>query len=239
MKRSIFLLLFFLTILEGKAQEISHNNNVWFFSLNNIQFSEKWSYLQEFHWRTTDWMQTKQQLLIRPGLKYKVNKNLSFSGGYTFIATYPYGDFAVVENTPEHQLWEQFSLKHKIGKLNISHRYRLENRWIGLFDLDLNADGFAFTNRFRYRLLVSIPFVKIGEKQSKLILYDELWFVLQNNLAPSAINQNWIGLNWSYPIYKSLDFRLGYQHQYLWVGNNVESNPTVMFSFKSNIKVFK
>ncbi|MBC7925616.1 MAG: DUF2490 domain-containing protein, partial [Bryobacteraceae bacterium] len=123
----------------ASAQVVDHNWNGWgmYFGDHPIGKS-RWGVHLEGQWRRSDGFNRWQQLLLRPGVNFEVNKFLLLTGGYAFINSYPYGEFpAVAKATPEHRIWEQAALRYKTGKVSWSTRFRFENRFLGV----RNASG--------------------------------------------------------------------------------------------------
>ena len=77
----------------------------------------RWGVHLEGQWRRHDGFNRWQQLLLRPGVNFEVNKALLLTGGYAFINSYRYGAFPTLARaTPEHRIWEQALLRYKTGK---------------------------------------------------------------------------------------------------------------------------
>ena len=74
-------------------------------------------------------VQSWQQFLARPALNYVLNEKTHLSAGYTYIQNYP-PIKGTGTHVREHNIWEQVTLKGKSEEVKMSHRYRLEHRWI-------------------------------------------------------------------------------------------------------------
>jgi hypothetical protein len=111
------------------AQVADPNLNAWgmYFGDHPIGQS-RWGVHLEGQWRRHEGFNRWQQLLLRPGVNFEVNKLLLLTGGYAFINSYPYGQFpTLAKATPEHRVWEQALLRYKTGKLSWSTRLRFES----------------------------------------------------------------------------------------------------------------
>lgn len=104
------------------------------------------------------------QLLVRPALTMKINRNLSLFGGYCWITNYQPTFFQ------EHRLWQQMLLNLPVWKLSMQNRTRFEQRWF------TNLPGTAV--RFRHLLGFTLP---LGKTPWYLTAYDEL-FINVNSL---------------------------------------------------------
>lgn len=204
----------------SKAQEIHGNPNVWLFNLTEIKINDQWQFGNEFHFRYDEYVKTSQQFLFRPYIDYGFSDKLVGSFGYTYILTKPYGDYPLPTDKPEHNIWEQITVKNTLGEWNLAHRFRLENRWSGNIVTNTTTgeneiDGYNFSNRFRYRLTLKR---NIGTSFYTHI-FDELWIREKNKVKSIAFDRNWIyaGLGWKMtPIFS---VELAYLHQY------VQNNP--------------
>ena len=116
---------------------------------------------------------------MRLGVDYYSKQNAQYTLGYGWIKSYQYGDQPIGHNSNEHRIWEQFVIKNKVGRVDISHRYRLEQRFIENWVKDANAvyaqDGFVFRQRVRYRFMATVPLSRKEMKDNTLFLavYDE------------------------------------------------------------------
>ena len=67
-----------------------------------------------------------QQLLIRPGINYEINKHIEIGGGYAYVPTYRYGTYPIRTSFTEHRLFQNLILRHKLGRLSLMHRFRFD-----------------------------------------------------------------------------------------------------------------
>ena len=200
---------------EGYSQEVFGEPNVWFFQLTTYDLNEKWSIGNELHARFDDYLKDEQQILIRPFFTFHSSKSLALSGGYTFITTFPYGAYPLPDNLPENNLWQQAELKQVLGKTNIIHRYRLEQRWIGNLTLnqenrEFEVDGYNLRHRFRYRLSV---LVNLSDKVF-LHFFDELFIRSGEDFKRIGFDRNWFSGGVGVKLNEKFNLQLAYLHQY-------------------------
>lgn len=217
-KISICLLLFTHSITSS-GQDVHGDPDVWFLLLNNYKINEKWSVGNELHMRYTDYLSSKQQLLERPFVNYHFNSKVTATAGYTFINTWPYGDFPLPTEKPENNVWEQINLKQTINKWVIQHRYRLEQRWQGDLvqqsDGTFMVDGYTFSQRFRYRLTVTVP---LSEKYF-INAFDEIWLRSESSREDIHYDRNWVYVGLGYHISSLISIQTAFLHQY------IQNNP--------------
>jgi hypothetical protein len=230
-----------IVVMVGKANEsLAQENRItdsqfdtWWSNVNTYNLRPKWYLSSELHIRRTNGFKNWQQFLIRPAANFKLNENVHFTLGYTYILSYPYGNQTIHIATPEHNVWEQVTLKHKIGRVGFSHRYRFEQRFIGNRVSDENGkyhlDGFNFRERFRYRLTATIPLT--ANKRWFVSAFDEIW-LNQQDFLPIGLNQNWAYLGAGFEFNKRGNVQLGFLHQLVKNGDGIhfESNPTLQFT---------
>ena len=232
------LLLFALTTTRTAAQEIHGDNDVWFLLLNKVDLSDKWSFLNETHLRRHQWLEQQEQFLIRPGFNYAFNDAVVATVGYTYIKTYQYGQYPLPVDVPENNVWEQITLSHKITEqVNMSHRYRIEHRWIGDIRNDgitaPEIDGTRFTQRFRYRITANFPIIKTDEGTRVYgHVFDEMWLNLRDELHVLNFDRNWLYLGVGCRFSPTSRIEVAFLDQ--WINqpanNRYEHNPTVQFT---------
>jgi hypothetical protein len=221
-----FLMILF-TCLKVNSQT---QFNGWFASFNTIKLKNKLSFYYDVQLRSTDQLQYVQALLLRPGLNYNVSKNKIITAGYAFI----YGRrtaSGVTGYLPEHRIWEQFTASHNVSFFPLAHRFRLEQRFISKATTEnneLQKDGYAFANRFRYFFRTVIPFS--GEKQFAQgafgSIQNEVFLNIgdKSNVNGKTFDQNRVYLAVGYRFSKKFDIEAGYMNQYISGRTNTRTN---------------
>ena len=164
--------------------ETDDNANAWFMYFGDHPVNgSRWGLHLEGQWRRADLGATWQQLLLRPGVNFQLSKDVLLTGGYGFIETYPYGDFPAVRKFPEHRFFEQAIVNKRVGKLDLSNRFRLEQRNIK------SGSSYRYENRMRYLLRTSVP-LPIGDRKNYIAFYDEVMFNFGKNVEKNVFDQN-------------------------------------------------
>lgn len=194
--RKLIAIAICLMALSIRAQENGEEEfGAWYMYFGTNKIAERFSIHTEAQLRFYETTSNYNQLLLRTGLNYHINKNAIATVGYGFINTDPdFEDPIVIFDTfvdvspsstiefdnrvDEHRIFEQFILKNKVWEFLFEHRYRLEQRFItvgdrGDFDFDTRTE-----HRARYRIQVSLPLTDTFF----LNFYDELFINLQDNL---------------------------------------------------------
>jgi hypothetical protein len=248
MRNSLLIVLFIQCIsFFGMSQKIiSNQENAWVLYTGNHKISKKLGVHTEYQWRRADLFNDWQQSLLRVGLDYYHNPNISFTAGYASIISYQYGEQPISHQTHENRIWEQVNLKSKYGRFDLQHRYRMEQR---LIDNWTNSSG-AFVqgkdnyrNRVRYRMMVNVPLSRKEMANNTLFLNvnDEVFLGFGKGIAKNVLDQNRFiaALGWRFS--PNFNIQLGYLNQMVLKtdGIKVERNHTLWLSTTYNIDFTK
>ncbi|QLG43994.1 DUF2490 domain-containing protein [Costertonia aggregata] len=204
MKRLLLSLLVFFTI-SANAQDTGEDEwGAWlmYFGMNKI--SEKWSIHSEAQFRYYETVSNFNQLLLRTGANFHINKNAIATLGYAYIDTDPSfeGNENLINNISEHRIFQQFILTNKVGEFNFEHRYRLEQRFIEVENPNSPFFDKRTDHRARYRLQLTLPLTNTFF----LNFYDEIFI----NLQDRAFDQNRLYAAAGVHITENSNIQLGY-----------------------------
>src|SRR3954471_2375911 len=125
-----FSLLAFAIPSLSTAQTDS-NFHGWLMYFGDHPVSDRWGAHLEAQFRRTNGGLAPHRLLLSPAVNFTVNSHLMLTGGYGYVRTSRYGDFPAAAAFPEHRLFEQAIIRHKLGGLGLQHRLRQEQRLVG------------------------------------------------------------------------------------------------------------
>ena len=230
----------FLSTADAQSERIKdYNTNGWYMYFGDHKFSDKWGIHTELQLRRHNTIKDPQQLLIRTGINYDLTPNAMFTLGYGFIETHPYGDYPAAGKFPEQRIYQQLQLKSNVALISLSHRYRLEQRWIKQPD----ADDYTYLNRARYMIKATLPLAGKTLEASELFLaaYDEVFVGFGKNIKQNIFDQNRAYVALGYIISNSSTLELGYLNQIVQKTNGVvfEHNHTLQISFFHNLNFAK
>jgi hypothetical protein len=234
--KKFLLTLFFIksVIVYSQNDRINDHNNInWLQSINTIGLNKQWSLHMEYQWRRSEGLKYWQQSLLRTGVNYKLNDIITAHFGYAWIETFPYGDYPVAANGtfPEHRIYEQISFRQPIKKWIISHRFRIEQRWLGRVKSgttgDREIEEWFFLHRFRYQFRTQFPFYTKGDKQFYAAGADEIMIGAGKNSGVNIFDQNRIYLLIGFKLNKIATIEAGYINQTLQQGRRINNN-TIM-----------
>ncbi|HEY0245818.1 MAG TPA: DUF2490 domain-containing protein, partial [Mucilaginibacter sp.] len=121
--------ILFLFINLSKAQNKEYTTwGAWF---HTQKFSTHWGASFDGQFRSANHADYLRNVLLRPAANYYFNKNTNVALGYAYVAAN--GRAGNIKTfRPESRIFEQFIISHKLGSNNqVSHRFRLEQRFLG------------------------------------------------------------------------------------------------------------
>lgn len=227
----ITLVLLLLISLPAFAQNrIKDFNTIgWYTNQTTLRFHPKWSAHLEYQWRRDELIKQGQQGLFRTGISYEATDRLQLRAGYAWAETYPYGDIpiqATGRTYTEHRAFQMATLTDEIGRVGLTHRLMLEQRWVGQYQNPLadKEDVFRYTNRVRYMLRAQVPLNRptMGDKTLYLAAYDEILMGFGKNVGENVFDQNRLSLLLGYRFSKAFRLEAGYLQQIVQLGREVE-----------------
>lgn len=233
MKR-VLLVVFFFPLLTARAQNERYNdfnNTNWLQQFTTIRLDKKWGVHLEYQWRRENGLKSWQQSLLRLGVNYKINDQVTAHLGYGWILTYPYGDYPIASSGtfPEHRIYEQVSFRQPVNKWLFTHRFRIEQRWLRRNNGSIAQPAYEwfFLHRFRYQLRTQIPFYTKGDQQFYGAAADEILIGAGKNLGVNIFDQNRIFLLLGWKLNTKISLEAGYFNQTLQQGRRI-NNQTIM-----------
>jgi hypothetical protein len=207
-----------------------HNLHTWLVFAGDHAVSGRWGVHLEVQWRRHDGGVRPQQLLLRPAVNYQLRRNVALSAGYAYVTTHRYGEYPVAAPFPEHRLYQQAIIPHKTGRVDFSHRLRMEQRWLR----QPATSTWRYQNRFRYLLRVVVP---LKRAPWYFAAYDELFLNYAPTQGARAFDQNraFAGIGRTIP--GDTRVEAGYMQQTLLQRNGrvLELNHTIQVAVYSRL----
>ncbi|WP_153800234.1 DUF2490 domain-containing protein [Foetidibacter luteolus] len=232
MKKLIFAVCLFFSVCGFAQSRISEHNSIgWYAFFVSPRITDKLSGHIEYQWRREDFISNWQQSLSRIGLTYKINSQVSVQAGYGWIVTYPYGKYslaAVPKDFPEHRIYEQLQVTTPVGKTTLSHRLRLEQRWLGRLNSiqSEKPDSWIFLNRFRYMPRLDVP---LNDKLYTA-LYDEIFIGFGKNVGENVFDQNRVALLLGYRFSKAVRAEAGFLNQTVQLAREIDNKNVFQYN---------
>lgn len=219
----------------AQARQTREQLNAWLALNTEVQLSPKWYIDGDLSIRRSGPVDEMAQILPRVSLRFQPMSPLRFSWGYAFVETWPYGKLPVAYRAPEHRMWEQVQLGQSIGRVGVTHRYRLEQRWLGHVveeSGDTHVADWVRTNRVRYRALATIPLQgrTLDDGEYYATAGDEVFINWGANIQRNVLDQNRLQASLGRRFSKSLRLELGYLEQLIQKsdGRRLERNHTIV-----------
>jgi hypothetical protein len=231
----LVIVLFFYNSSFSQNQRITDNNSIgWIAVINTVKVSPKFVLFAESQWRRVEALENPQQNLLRLGLSYSLRKDVNLNIGYAFADTHPYGDYPNTNRFSENRIYEQIVIKNPLGKVDLSHRFSLEQRFLEKFSTQngvINTD-WVFLNRLRYRLRVEVPSYKASSEDNRwsAILLDEVFVGFGKNIGANVFDQNRLAALMGYKFNKNIKLEAGYLGQTLQQGKLVNGRPVFQYN---------
>lgn len=234
---------------EDPWRQSTDNRNAWLMFFANAKCSERLGIYAEAQWRRTDYFSDPQQLLLRTGLNVYFKPGLTFTAGYCFVETDPYGEFPVKARFPENRLWQQLLIRTVPGRIEWISRFRLEQRFsklpvpvAGLPDEYVPGES-VYTNRFRIMNRLSIPFrgKEIRDRSMYFSIYDELFINFGHRVEGNIFDQNRAYAAIGYVMPGVGRIEAGFMEQTLLKpdGRRIENNHTLQLTLISTFDLRK
>lgn len=224
-----FLLVFPFLLSYGQTQFAG-----WVAAMNSFKVSEKFSLGLDVQFRSNDQVKSLQTFIFRPAINWNFKKNMSATAGYGYFRNQRTVS-GVTGYAPEHRIWEQFMVTHNIGFVPLSHRFRLEQRFISksfVRNNTLENEGNQFANRLRYfnRAMISLKKQKPFVKGPFAAVQNEVFLNLGDKSAVNGkfFDQNRLYLAAGYRFSQKFDGEIGYLNQYVSGKNKTFTNNHIL-----------
>lgn len=216
MKRGLLLLSLLFSSLLSSQNTSEDKWGTWVMLYGDNKISENLDIVTEFRLHHYEIFDVLDNQFYKIGLGYRLTPTISFGAGYV----HHYSETLTNVNVSENRPYEDICLKGKIKKLSVSHRYRIEHRWI-------NNEGVTdFVNRMRYRLQLIHPIS--GRLYVKV--FEEIFL----NLREDVFNQNRLHTGIGYSINPNFKVELGYLKNHL--ANRADDILRIGVLFKTDLR---
>jgi Protein of unknown function (DUF2490) len=180
--------------------------HLWVAAVVDQPITKRFAFLGDAQWRRTDGGAKPQQLLTRGTITYRVTPGLRLGVGLNYVATAPYGELPSARPLRDRQIFYLAQFNQKLGKLDVMHRYRFENRWLAdVLDGGAGKDSLSdsrFAQRTRYLLRLQYPVARLTmAKQPVLaIVQNDLFVGLAGTDRGASVDQNRISFGAGLPL---------------------------------------
>ncbi|WP_313580677.1 DUF2490 domain-containing protein [Chishuiella sp.] len=166
MKLYLKIIAFFIgtTSLFSQSRD---NYNMWYQYLLNSKLNDKMSLTALSQYRSFDLAYDSRLFLVSAYVDYKVTNTISPAAGFMVVLLESYDKDNNKKERVEKRPFQQVTMNDKIGRTSLSHRFRVEERFI--------SNPNTFIMRLRYLASFKIPLNKSDAKQTLYgIVKDEI-----------------------------------------------------------------
>ncbi|MDT8415930.1 MAG: DUF2490 domain-containing protein [Flavobacteriaceae bacterium] len=198
----IYIAFFVLSSHAVYAQGAEDKLGTWLFFNNKSRLTEKFTLNTTFQLRDYEFFDNLQQHFALLGLRYEVSRkvHVMLAGNYIETKSFVKGEQERVSH--ERRLVQQLGVNGSLGRLQLNHRFRIEERW-------LSAPGSDdFESRYRQWLWLRMPLnhSKMEANTFFLTAYDEIFL----NFQDDVFGQNRLFGGFGYQIDKNVRVETGY-----------------------------
>lgn len=176
----------------------------WYNYFGTFKITEKIGIHTEYQWRRNNLIKDWQQSLLRIGVNYQLKPSTLVRFGYAWIETFPYGEIPINSlgrDFTEHRLFQMVQLSNRDGIVEFSHRFMLEQRFVGRYSsLDVDAeDEFPLLHRMRYMVRLQIPLIgkEIKDGTPYAAIYDEILIGFGKNVNANILIKTVLVFCWA------------------------------------------
>jgi hypothetical protein len=209
------------------------NTNGWLVFNADVALTEKWAILFDASARRSGTWDEPMANFVRGGLAYEVTDHVRVAVGANWSRTYLYGELPADYPVTERRYWEQVQLGHDVGKLDLSHRYRLEQRFRSRRD-DPEIDRIDYwerSNRFRYQARATLPLNGDAIEPCELYLTasNEIFIGIGRHVQYNIFDQDRATFSVGYRLTRNWRTEVGFLEHVIFKsnGNDVERNHTL------------
>ena len=204
-------------------KNIDYQSIFWSRYYNQLTVNEKWTIHSEFDNRLFLKPITQNLFVVRIQGRYKINKNIETGAGVAYFSVTTQDPEILPDfKTPEYRAQQDIIWKHDLGKIILSQRFQVEERFIHNANKQELLPGTIFSWRFRYRLQGDYHFWKKENQFLKAILSEEILFNAGKSISNNTFDQNRIYAALQYGLSKNIAFELGYLNSYQRRANGVD-----------------
>ncbi|MCT2562533.1 DUF2490 domain-containing protein [Chryseobacterium herbae] len=168
----IILLLGMIRLANAQSRD---NYNMWFQYLMSARLTDKSTLTALSQYRSFDLAYDTRLFLVSTYVDYEVANEVKPAAGFMFLVLDSYKSDNSKKERYEKRPFQQVTLGGNIGRTSVSHRFRVEERFIS------NPDEFIV--RLRYLISLRIPFNRKGEKE-------KLYGILKNELRMNVVKED-------------------------------------------------
>ena len=223
--------------------ELTHHS-IWVVYGGDHPISSRTGLVFDAQLRLTEDGDRLRQLLVRPGISFALSPRLRLSGGYALMGSRDDANDALTPRRPEHRIWAGALVSHDVGPVTVSHRVKLEHRWLSGVRVDsagaAMGEVWVHAERARYQVRAAIPLTRgAGRHDVYVAGSDEMFASFGGYAGSMAFDQNRASLALGVRASPGVRVELGYMLQSSAGddGRFTERNHTVQLNVVSSARI--
>jgi long-subunit fatty acid transport protein len=234
--RFLCIFVFFVSFLGAQTRTIKKNDLVWLGDFTKVQLNKNWSVYLDCGLRRTEWLNKWSQILVRPGITYNLRENVSITAGFAWFDHFS-GSLA----RKEWRGWQQLLFTENYGRLKVSHRLRVEQRFNQTVENNRLTDVYRYNTRYRYHLSVQMPLNKrsLQDRTLYIGLSDEVMINSGREIIYNYFDQNRAAVGLGYKWSEKLNVSICYMNDFIQrnQARTFENNNVIVINFYHNFKL--
>ncbi|UWX60484.1 DUF2490 domain-containing protein [Chryseobacterium oranimense] len=173
MKIKFKLIIILMLAITSQVHAQSRDNyNMWFQYLMSARLTDKSTLTALSQYRSFDLAYDTRLFLVSAYVDYEIANEVKPAAGFMFLVLDSYKSDNSKKERYEKRPFQQVTMGGNIGRTSVSHRFRVEERFIS------NPNDFIV--RLRYLISLRIPFNRAGEKE-------KLYGILKNEIRMNVV----------------------------------------------------
>jgi hypothetical protein len=213
---SLILLPFSISGQDFQKKLIRQNLAVVAFS-SDLELSSKWSLNFEVQERIYIDPVRQSQMFFKSQIGFEPFNNFNFKNGIAYYLNSPADpEFSTSLQVPEIRFNHDLGYSHNLKSIHLSHRYRMEERFIHNKRDNSLIDGYRFVERISYMLSLDCKLInsKNHNHDIRLKLSDGIYINTHKSSLLNSFDQNRFFAGLNYQMIKNLTVELGYINLY-------------------------
>ena len=207
----LLIAIFASNSIHAQNTRLNNYNSIgWYNYFGTFKVAKKFGIHTEYQFRRNEIITEPQQGLLRVGVNYQLNPKIQFRLGYAWIETFPYGEIPINgmgKDFTEHRLFQMATITDKVSIVDFSHRFMLEQRWVG-----------------------PLRGKEIKDKTPYFAIYDEIFIGFGRNVNENIFDQNRVGIVLGYRFSPTIRIETGYLNQTLQLGREVNNRNVFQYN---------
>jgi hypothetical protein len=240
LKCLLSIFLFNASINAQTEKNVDKQSLVWARYYNQLELNKKWSVHTEIDNRIFVNPVIQNTFVSRVQVRDKITDKVELGAGFAYFSVATQNpEVKTGFHIPEYRGQQDVTIRQTLGKLNLTHRYQLEERFVHNTCKLMLQDGTTFYLRFRYRIQGDFFFWKKDQQYLKGIVYDEIMINGGNKIIKNTFDQNRVYAAVQLGVSPAVALELGYLNSFQERANGVDyfNRDIIRFSFIHKVKI--